>query len=257
MEEKKVTNVSQFTDALYNLSGEGFSFFRGQGSYKRYKLLPSLLRKNIQGNRYYSNECDTSFLNIFKTRAIPYINNAPRDDWEWLLTAQHYGVPTRLLDWTQSPLVALFFAVDDNPEINDDDDPVVWCLNPNTLNSKSPFNGEIPNLMERSESLLHKWLDEYYALGKFLEEVKYPIALVGPRSNDRVNAQKGVFTLFPLNAQPLEEMNESEEFLYKIIIDNNKKGEVKKQLFELGITYSNIYPELESISKDIVFEYSI
>src|SRR5690606_36926394 len=59
----------------------------------------------------------------------------PRDDWEWLFLMQHYGVPTRLLDWTDSPLVALFFAVYNVDR--DDRDASLWVLLPAALNRQT------------------------------------------------------------------------------------------------------------------------
>ncbi|MGP3780455.1 FRG domain-containing protein [Bacillus sp. 4A_MP3] len=221
-------------------------------------MLPSLLRKNESGIDVYGTNCDKNFQTKFKSKAIPFLNNVPTDEFEWLFIAQHYGLPTRLLDWTSNPLVSLYFAVEKSlDEYTVENYPVIWSLNPIDLNSKVGYLGnrvDVPNLME-NDSTLNNCLQTNYRVGIRLDEAIYPLAISEPVNNSRIEAQKGIFTLFPSNALPLEDYEGASEFLYKINIHYDYIHEIKKELFSLGISKSSIYPELSSIADDIVFEY--
>ncbi|MBS2773022.1 FRG domain-containing protein [Anoxybacillus rupiensis] len=259
MKEKTVRSVSEFVSLVSDISSQGFTFFRGQSRVK-YKLLPSLLRVNDEGIRYFGDNCDKNFLASFKSKAMLYLNYYPQNDIEWMFMAQHYGIPTRLLDWSQSPLIALFFAVERSGyQYEGNDCPVVWCLDPIDLNKKVMYLGhrvDVPNLME-NDNTLNNCIREYYGIGITKDEILYPLAISGPLNNSRINAQKGVFTLFPLNANPLESMEKADEYLFKINIDKDYIEDIKIELYNLGIKYSTVYPELSSLAKDIVFEYQI
>lgn len=256
-----IKDLSEYLQAVENIHRENIrkTLFRGQASYRKYKLLPSLYRRNEDVKEdVYSYECEESFLSKFKSKSIPYLKNLPENDWEWMFLMQHYNTPTRLLDWSESPLVALFFAVDDVFKYEADDTAVVWCLNPITLNKKfKPIErlNEIPNI--NGSEVLNNSINRYYAYGEAYP-ADYPIAVTGPLNNARISAQKGMFTLFPaLSKTPLEETKECNDFLDKILIDRDSIQKIKRQLFIMGITNTSIYPDLDSISKDIKLEYSV
>ena len=113
-------------------------WFRGQG--KDWELIPSIYRPEYQGIR------ESQLRKDFKLRAWPYLSNRFRipgddDDLEWLFLMQHYGIPTRLLDWTQNALLALYFAVEQAIDESKQQkqkkitqDAVVWVLNPSEFN---------------------------------------------------------------------------------------------------------------------------
>src|SRR4051812_276443 len=109
-------------------------WFRGHGE-PGWKLDPGQYRLQRPGTGVGSDWYnERTLLTEFKFRAPLYLPSgaAPRNDWEWLFLMQHYGLPTRLLDWTESSLIALYFALRDN---RGGSDAVVWMLNPWWLNN--------------------------------------------------------------------------------------------------------------------------
>lgn len=252
---EEVKSLDEFISLLNYF--EGKHFFRGQQSHLEYKLLPSILRRDDEDERLFDEEAEIVFYNKFKSRAMPYLNYKPSNEWEWFFLMQHYKTPTRLLDWTESPLVALYFAIDKIIEYKSpSDSPIVWCLDPYKLNMKVEgikVQNEVPYV--GSDDLVSKTIDLYYGLGK-ATKLNSPLAIAGPFNSTRINAQRGVFTLFSFNDTPLEDTQNAHEYLTGIKININYLTEIKSQLFNLGINSTAIFPELDSISKDIKLEYT-
>jgi hypothetical protein len=107
-------------------------WFRGSTNCD-HELLPSLARPPFRL------EQERSLINIFKQNAVQFVDQRPQSQWEWLFLARHHAVPTRLLDWTESALVGLYFATHsiDRTTKNDRKDGALWLLLPTKLNEEA------------------------------------------------------------------------------------------------------------------------
>jgi len=134
-EEKEIRTVNDLLAAVESHRQRAARtpiWFRGSTN-RRYSLVPSL------GRRPFALEHETALINAFKQNAIQFVEERPQSEWEWLFIARHHGVPTRLLDWTESPLIGLYFAVNgiDTVTRNDSRDGALWLLLPVELNRLS------------------------------------------------------------------------------------------------------------------------
>jgi hypothetical protein len=109
-------------------------WFRGQSEFN-WKLTPSVAR--VTGGI----DAEFALVKRFKQNALSFLTNRPLSEWDWLFLMQHYGVPTRLLDWTESPLVALYFAVSEIDHLGEDG--ALWCLLPKELNVHANYQPEL------------------------------------------------------------------------------------------------------------------
>lgn len=212
----------------------GHVVYRGIGNIN-YDLVPSI------GRPYYRNiplpedlfkihledtiEKEKIYLQEFKRKGVRFLEQLPKNQMEWLFIAQHHGLKTRLLDWSNSPLVALFFALKDPKEA--DKDAVIYCIHfCNYLVIDDPFKCDISGFI-------------------------YPDFIAS-----RISAQQ---SLFSIQSNPIERFDdlisrdtENGYWMQRIIIPSKSKQEISKSLHKIGIRRSYILPDLDALSYDIM-----
>lgn len=238
MEIAKLSEYMAFVEGL----DKDFCLSRGQS--QDFPLLPSALRCDESGNRKYPKRAIRTFLEEFKINSYQYMPNPwdIKNDVEWMLYAQHYGIPTRLMDFTTSHITSLLFAVEKSFQQDTDKDAVVYFLNPSMLNMKFKQQMSIINISNESKDSL--------------EGLDGPVVIQGRKINPRVNAQKGLFVLFQDDDKALELIND-DSILKKVVIKSDCTKEILASLYSMGITFSHIYPELSSVAKDIIMQQDI
>jgi hypothetical protein len=209
------------------LSGEEV-VFRGQTS--DWPLLPDIGRLPFlsQGKAYDSwLGFEDDLLDKFRKYSYPFLPVHTRSDWDWLYIARHYGLPTRLLDWTTNPLKALFFAVQDFRA--DDKDSVLWAL-------------ETKGWMESLERVKRDSLKDMLLV--------YPAHI-----NERIVAQDACFTVFPLPTKHNEFKPANQERLVKralkFLIPAASRSTLRIELSTLGFTQRTMFPGLDGVVASI------
>lgn len=223
------SEIDKIIEYLVNSSSN--MFYRGQSNSK-WKLVPKIDRLFKNQTLFDTWERKEFFmLEEFKKYSIPFKEKEPKSDIEWLVLAQHYGLPTRLLDWSTNPLKALYFAVED---LIDKKDGILYALQLHRLLS-SIYPDED-----------HKVFDRLTPFYPSIVDV-------------RVIAQEGCFTLFPFpqgekRFKPIEHPIYHKDTIHKIIkiiIPKNAKRKLKTHLDVLGVNRRTLFPDLEGISSYI------
>ena len=242
MEAQIIKTLEEYVRYVESISPQ-YSLSRGQ-EYER-ELLPSVLRKDANGMRLFSKKKSKQFIDDFKINSPMYIDNSNiRNESEWIVYAQHFGVPTCLLDFSYSHLVSLMFAIENafSYDAGDEKNSVVWFLNPNELNLLSLNRTDIVNI---SEELIIE------------NNFEYPFVVMARKDNERIAAQNGVFVYFLQDSDALERIPNAEVFLKKVLIPHDSAKNILKTLYTMGMRFNDIYPELSSVSKDIVLKNNV
>lgn len=211
MKEIEIENFVEFHKVIETYNARTV-IYRGMKSVD-YPLIPKIGRVEPPDSIGSRERNEQEILRLFKERALQYLDFIPASDWDWLAIGQQYGLPTRLLDWTDNPMVACYFAVDGAHQT----DAVIYAFQNDSYidvdEHPSPF--------------------QYKEVGKFI-----------PRHlTQRITTQGGLFTIHPdpYNAFESKEME-------KVRIPQGICSELKKTLNRYGINQFSLFPSLDGLA---------
>lgn len=187
----------------------------------------------------------------------------------WLFLAQHYGVPTRLIDWTEGALLGLYFAINQGRP-----NPTVYMLNPRRLNELAGSKTTFPNYpltfakkggsfyvalawQNRSLDAEQNTLVNYIGLN-----LDIPLAFPATYQDQRMIAQRSCFTIHGTELKSIQDILrenniEVTECLFEYKIESMEKSSLLRDLSVLGISAATIFPDLDHLAKDLCSEVEV
>ena len=225
-------------------------WFRGSEC-SQFELLPKLLRAEKTADEVFDRE--RRLLTRFRQRSMAYWPAGyPQNDWEHLFAMQHFGMPTRLLDWSENLFVASYFALSKAAPSDHTDHtcvPVVWCLDPVEWNRATPVLSEFGEGIQ----VLTTADDELkpYEPATSRKRLKSPLAMFGSHNSERIVAQRGSFMIWGSEFTPLENLaSAAEARLWRIELVG-EAGTLFRQLRSLGFGETMVYPDLPSLAEEL------
>lgn len=265
-----VGRVSDLTEALRRVSGETVRrrlWFRGHAS-SEWELSPSLVRE-INSQEHPSLDklalVEQYALKRFKQLAPAVLGGRTvSDEGEWLLLMQHYRLPTRLLDWTENPLVALYFAISSSGGADESRDGALWILDPSMQNRlRLRARDDAEALVDFSDGAVKSYLPQAFSSTGKPSPMK-AVAVIAKRSDPRIIAQQGVFTFHAALTSLTDDVDrlcgeageamDCGSVLSWVRIPRDAKGALLEELELLGVSKASLFPELEQVAGAVTEE---
>lgn len=277
LQNKKIGSIRTFFDRLEKLNldnhSEDIFYFCGHSDHEGFKLEPSIYRdpKWIEDEHRIFREIVMKCPNDF---------SGAKTTFEKLVKMQHYSLPTRLLDLTSNPLVALFFAANQYPD--KDGKVLIFKVPMNEIKyydsdtvsilanlAKRPKDFDIEKIRDLEENSFNQEEHIKYLLHEIKEEKPYfepvidkkdieSVVCVKPKlDNPRIIRQDGAFFIFGINGKKTIPAKIPDDYLVtdessQLIIKEQKgKEKILTQLARLGINEATMFPEIDSVSKYI------
>lgn len=272
----KVVNLPSWDTAkeIFASSTEQW-IFRGQKD-SEFELKPSLYRFN---SCIGENSLEEIFLSLFKTDVFKDYQEVkacnPRTQFEWLCIKQHFGIPTRLLDWTKCPYIASWFALD--PSVNNPNGScAIWAVNKKWCKSKALSRirsiDKYKDLSDGVDLSEDKYFQDLFLSNNkredpyFVYPFEIPERFKEIEGFKRMKHQQGIFLCagndnpgFELNlcfdhhnSIPEEILNEREDYIIKFVIEAKYRQQALDDLKSKGISHSFLFDSLDQYSQYVV-----
>lgn len=274
-----VGSVPSFLDALEKLDRpqESSFFYRGHPSFT-YELRPSIYRDE----RWIKNE-DVMFKELILR--CPEDFSSLTSTFQMLVKMQHYGLPTRLLDLTANPLIALYFATESADSPNESGEVIAFRVPTSEIKyydsdtvsvianiSRRPYSFSVPSA-ELTKEQFNQSAEIRYLLHEIKQEKPYfepeivrdhlgSVICVKPKmENRRIVRQDGAFLLFGINGSKGVSASVPDRYIAskctkRILIIGQEKQHIRRQLEALGISKGSVYPEVERVAEFIKSSYA-
>ena len=253
-----LVRVSELRDILGFAKDDPWGpWFRGQQRHY-WPLWPKLYRDYDGYAKVKRDHIEDEIREEFIVRAPILSDTKPagNDDWEWYFLMQHFGTPTRLLDWTEGALLGLYFAVKDNPGFYD---AAVWVLDPFELNRRAIRREEVippsaTGVLPGDKRLVDPWLPARFKNMAGLP--KRPIAVYPTHIARRISTQRSCFTVHGTDAMGLDKLQGKKNgCLVKIIIPSFEVQAIRRELEASGIDEVTIFPDLAGLSRALSLKW--
>ena len=237
MKSVEIVAIDQFIREIFDLKSHVFDFLIFRGQRVNAPQVPSIARySHCQDIR----DIEKRMLLDLKRRGKLLLPNTISEEWDLLILAQHYGLKTRLLDWSSNPLVALYFAIKD---IDDSENPSYVYA----------FMGNNDQVIDKDQGPQQ---DDFLSPFR-IQELK---VLRPSLNNERIIAQSGWFTVHPYSEENngFTPMQTDEEVKFRVIefsIVPGIKGKLMDHLNMLGFNAQTLFPELAGLCHYLNWEY--
>ena len=273
--EFKAESVGRFIEHILALDHGGKEvFYRGHSNRKKYRLEPSIFRKDKDGNFVHRHSEDRLYRELLVSNSADFAGDVYTLDR--LVRMQHYSLPTRLLDITSNPLIALYFACKNH--LDEEGELIVFSMDRERIKyfdsdtasciaNLARINQQAKDSIDYDSSEIHVFNDQRslkqllhvikeekpFFEGEIIpQDLKSIICVKGKHANNRIAFQSGAFLLFGHDAT-LDEAGNDEISVHRISV--GEKRLILRQLDKLNINESTLFPYIESSAKYIADKF--